>query len=140
LRNALRLEGIPALERALGRGIREPLARAAVLLTADDAYLGRQVFAAWDDTVAETADGLDLDALRLLDLPPVIASRLVALALARCDVDATREDVVAILDLAGGRPGRRRDLSAGSTARRGRGYVHLSPRPSPEGADRGRGA
>jgi tRNA(Ile)-lysidine synthetase-like protein len=140
LRNALRLEGIPALERALGRGVREPLARAAELLTADDAFLARQVFAAWDDVVTETPRGLDLDAVRLLDLPGVIGSRLAALALARCGVDATREDALAIVDLAAGRTGRRRDLSAGSTARRERGYVHLSPRPSPEGVDRGRGA
>ncbi len=133
LRNALRLEGIPALERALGRGIREPLARAAELLTSDDAYLGREVLAAWDDTVTETVDGVDLDAVRLLTLPPVIASRLAALALARGGVEVTREDVSAVLDLAAGRPGRRRDLSAGSTARREREYVHVSPRPSPEG-------
>jgi tRNA(Ile)-lysidine synthetase-like protein len=141
LRNALRLQGIPALERALGRGIREPLARAASLLTADEAYLRRQVFDAWDGVVAEVVDGVDLDAVHLLDLPGPIASRVVALALTRCDVEATREDVVAVLDLAGGRAGRRRDLSGGSTARRERGYVHLSPRPSPEGGvDRGRGA
>jgi hypothetical protein len=120
--------------------VREPLARAAELLTADDAYLARQVFAAWDDVVTEAPDGVDLEALRLLELPPVIASRLAGLALTRCGVDATRDDALAILDLAGGRPGRRRDLSSGSTARRGRGYVHLSPRPSPEGVDRGRGA
>jgi tRNA(Ile)-lysidine synthase len=140
LRNALRLEGIPALERALGRGIREPLARAAELLTADDRYLGRQVLAAWDDVVTETPDGVDLDAVRLLDLPAAIGSRLAGLALARCGVDATREDAAALLDLAAGRPGRRRDLTAGSTARRGRGYVQVSPRPSPEGSGRGRGA
>jgi len=141
LRNALRLEGIPALERALGRGIREPLARAAELLTADDAHMARQVFAAWDDVVVDGPDGMDLDAIGLLDLPDAIASRLAGLALARCGIDGTREDVLAIVDLAGGRPGRRRDLSAGSTARRGREYVHLSPRPSPEvGVDRGRGA
>jgi tRNA(Ile)-lysidine synthase len=139
LRNALRLEGIPALERALGRGVREPLARAAELLTADDAWLGRQVFDAWDDVVEETEAGIDLDAIRLLDLPIVIASRLTSSALLRCGIAPTREDVAAVLDLANGRPGRRRDLSAGSTARRGREYVHLSPRPSPEGTDRGRG-
>jgi hypothetical protein len=98
------------------------------------------VLEAWDDVVEETRAGVVLDALRLLDLREVIASRLAASALQRCGVMPTRDDVAAVLDLANGRAGRRRDLSAGSTARRDREYVHLSPRPSPEGTDRGRGA
>jgi hypothetical protein len=43
----------------------------------------------------------------------------------------TREAVDAIVDLARGRAGRRRDLPNGSTARREREYVSLS-RTSPE--------
>jgi hypothetical protein len=43
----------------------------------------------------------------------------------------THADVEAVLDLAAGRPGRRRSLSGGLRAERGRSYVHLA-RPSPE--------
>jgi hypoxanthine phosphoribosyltransferase len=41
LRNALRLDGLPALERAVGRPVREPLARTAALLREDADELAR---------------------------------------------------------------------------------------------------
>jgi tRNA(Ile)-lysidine synthase len=131
LRNALRLQGIPALERALGRGVRAPLARSAELLTADDRELTRQMLIAWDDVFDEAPDGADLDAVGLLDLPRVVAARLVQQAIFRCGRVCTRADVDSVLDLARGSPGRRRDLSSGLKARRDRGYVHLSLEPSP---------
>src|SRR2546428_8489796 len=49
LRNAIRLEGLPALERAVGREVREPIARSAALVVADDAELTRQMYEAWSD-------------------------------------------------------------------------------------------
>ena len=52
-------------------------------------------------------------ATRLLDLPRAIAGRVVANAVYRCGVPCARADVLAVLDLAAGRPGRRRDLSLG---------------------------
>jgi TilS substrate binding domain. len=76
------------------------------------------------------------DVAALASLPEPVASRVVRLALYRVmePEDAapwTRDGVEAILDLARGRPGRRRDLPNGSTARRAREYVGLS-RTSPE--------
>ncbi len=130
LRNALRLRGIPALERALRRPIREPIARTAALLREDADELARRSLEAFGDVVEETPVGVDLDAVRLAGLPRAIAGRVVRLALLRCGAVATREDVEAVLDLALGRPGRRRELSHGLRADRERGYVSIS---SPEG-------
>jgi tRNA(Ile)-lysidine synthase len=131
LRNALRHQGIPALERALRRPVREPLARTATLLRDDADELSRRALTALDDIVEETREGVDLDPGRLALLPRAIASRVVRFALLRCNAPATREDIDAVLDLAAGRPGRRRDLSQGLKAERGKGYVSLS-RTSPE--------
>jgi hypothetical protein len=125
LRNALRRQGIPALERALGRNVREPLARAAALLVADDAELNRQMAEAWPAVCEETPEGLALEAAALLTLPRVVAARLVTQAVIRLGPAATRADVEAILDLAAGRPGRRRDLTDGLVARRDRSHVNL---------------
>lgn len=131
LRNALRLRGLPALERALGRPAREPLASTAALLRVDADELARRALDALGDVVEETPAGADLDVARLGRLPRAIAGRVVRLALLRCNAPATREDVEAIMDLSAGRPGRRRDLSQGLKAMRERGYVSLS-RTSPE--------
>ena len=131
LRNALRLRGIPALERAMGRPVREPLAQTAALLRADADELARRALEALDDVVEETAVGADLRAVRLAGLPRAVAGRVVHLALLRCNPLATREDVDAVMDLATGRPGRRRDLSRGLKAERDKEYVSLS-RTSPE--------
>jgi tRNA(Ile)-lysidine synthase len=130
LRNAVRLRGLPTLERAVGRSLREPLVRTAAGLREDADELMRQTFVVLDDVVDETPDGAELLAARLLDLPRAIAGRVVAHAVYRCGVPCSRADVVAVLDLAAGRPGRRRDLSSGLKARRDRGYVRLA-RPSP---------
>jgi len=129
LRNAIRLRGLPALERAVGRSLREPLVRTAAGLREDADELMRQTFAVLADVVDETPDGVDLLAARLLDLPRAIAGRVVAHAVYGCGVPCSRADVLAVLDLSSGRPGRRRDLSSGLKARRDREYVRLS-RPS----------
>jgi tRNA(Ile)-lysidine synthase len=134
LRNALRLEGIPALERALGRNVREPLARSAALLVADDLELTRQMYAGWDEIYDETPDGIVLDAARLLEVPRVVAARLVAQAIFRLGRSVTRSDIDGVIDLAAGRPGRRRNLTHAVAARRERVYVRLSLASSPAGA------
>lgn len=138
LRNAIRLHGLPTLERAVGRSLREPLVRTAAGLREDAEELMRQTFSVLEEVVDETPRGADLFAAGLLDLPRPIAGRVVAHAVYRCGVPCSRADVLAILDLAAGRPGRRRDLSSGLKARRDPEYVRLS-RPSPgdgEGATR----
>ena len=125
LRNALRLEGLPALERALGRNLREPLARSASTLAEDADELARRANDAAEGVLGETAEGVDLQAVGLLDLPRAIAARVASQAVYACGAVCTRADVEAVLDLASGRPGRRRDLSDGVKARRGRRHVHL---------------
>ena len=67
----------------------------------------RQTFEVVDEVVAETPEGVDLLAARLLDLPRAIAGRVVAQAVYGCGVPCARADVLAVLDLAAGRPGRR---------------------------------
>jgi tRNA(Ile)-lysidine synthase len=136
LRNAIRLEVLPGIERATGREVTGAIARSADLLRADRAELYEGSVRAMADVVSGPPDALRLDAAALRALPRPIASRVVRLALYAASepedvAPPTREAVEAVLDLAGGRPGRRRDLAAGSTARRERGYVLVS-RTSPE--------
>jgi tRNA(Ile)-lysidine synthase len=139
LRNAIRLRGLPALERATGRSLREPLVRTAAGLREDADELMHLASAAYGDVVEESMEGVDLLAVELLDLPRAIAGRVVANAVYACGVPCARSDVLAVLDLAEGRPGRRRDLSSGLKARRGREYVHMSrPSPSDDGNERSR--
>ena len=72
----------------------------------------------------------------LLALSPAMASRVVRLAMYNMmsSDDAapwTKDAIEAVLDLARGRPGRRRDLPEGRKGRREKGYVHVV-RPSPD--------
>jgi tRNA(Ile)-lysidine synthase len=136
LRNKVRLRGLPALERALGREIRDPLARTGFLLREDARELTRQTYEAREHVFEETPAGVDLFAKGLLELPRPIAGRLVRQAVLTCGSSSTKEDVDAVLDLAAGRSGRRRDLSTGLKAVRDKEYVSIS-RPSPESRDSG---
>lgn len=138
LRNAIRLRGLPALERAVGRSLREPLVRTAAGLREDADELMRQTSAVLADVVVDTPTGVDLHAVALLDQPRAIAGRIVATAVYACGVTCERADVLAVLDLAEGRPGRRRDLSSGLKARRDREYVHLSRASPDDGIERPR--
>ncbi len=130
LRNALRLRGIPALERTTGRQVRMPIARTADLL--------RPVEEEWLRIARPSKDAGARDdgeyRLRRGD-----GRGAVSRGRARGDPDVPplagppgrRESIDAVLDLAVGRPGRRRDLPDGLKARREREYVSLS-RTSPE--------
>jgi tRNA(Ile)-lysidine synthase len=131
LRNAVRLKGLPALERAVGRSLTEPLARTADTLREDSDELVRQAIEAFDDVISDAPEGADLRAVALLDLPRAVGARVVTQAIYASGAVCTRADVDAVYDLAAGRPGRRRDLSDGLKARRGREYVHLVPGASP---------
>jgi tRNA(Ile)-lysidine synthase len=136
LRNAIRHRVLPAIERATGREVRRPIARSADLLREDRWELYASALHAFGQVVSGPPEDLRFDVAALLALPEPTASRVVRLALYRTmerqDVAPwTREAVDAIVDLARGRAGRRRDLPNGSTARREREYVSLS-RTSPE--------
>jgi tRNA(Ile)-lysidine synthase len=136
LRNAIRLRVIPEIERATGREVKRPIARSADLLREDRRELYASAVDAFERVVSGPSREPRFDVAALASLPEPVASRVVRLALYRVmePEDAapwTRDGVEAILDLARGRPGRRRDLPNGSTARREREYVGLS-RTSPE--------
>jgi tRNA(Ile)-lysidine synthase len=131
LRNAIRLRGLPALERATGREITATIARAAQLLRIDQDELAHQSATAAEDLIEETPEGCRIPAVALLSLPRAIAGRVVRRAMALLGGSWRQADIDGVLDLASGRPGRRRDLTGGSTVRRDREYLSLS-RPSPE--------
>jgi tRNA(Ile)-lysidine synthase len=131
LRNAIRLKGLPALERAVGRDVREPLARTGFLLRDDARELSRQAGAAIDELLEEVPEGVRLPAVPLLSLSRAIATRVARQAIYRCGNQPLRDSIEAVLDLASGRPGRRRDLTGGLVAARDSEYVSIS-RTSPE--------
>jgi tRNA(Ile)-lysidine synthase len=136
LRNAIRLKVLPAIEASTGREVKRPIARSAELLRADRMELFASATDALSQVVVGSDEPLRFDAAALCELPGSIASRVVRLALVRtagADQAApwTKEAVEAVLDLAEGRPGRRRDLPNGLKARRDREYVSVS-RTSPE--------
>jgi tRNA(Ile)-lysidine synthase len=130
LRNALRREGIPALERAVGRDIAGPLARTARLLRQDEDELERQT-RYLVEALSESEDGeWRLDVAGLAAAGPSLASRVVGQALYRLGQTPKEERILAVLDLAEGRPGRSRDLGGGLLAVRDKEYIRLS-RTSP---------
>jgi tRNA(Ile)-lysidine synthase len=134
LRNAIRLRGLPALERATGRDVRDALARTGALLREDDAELARLAGLAFADIAVpgpRERGTVELRATALASAPPAIAGRVVLRAAHTLGAVPTRADVEAVVDLAAGRPGRSRSLSAGLRARRAGAYVRLA-RPSSE--------
>ena len=136
LRNAIRLDVLPAIERATGRDPRHPIARTADLLREARMELYDSTVRAYRAIVDEDEGDLRFDAAGLRALPRAVASRVVRLGVYNAlsfDESApwSKDAVEAILDLATGRRGRRRDLPNGSTAVRERQYVLVS-RSSPE--------
>jgi hypothetical protein len=124
------------MERATGREVRRPIARSADLLREDGTELRDAAARATPRVVSRSGGALRFHAERLGSLPKAVASRVVRLALQASaepedGVSWTRDAVEGVLDLAHGRPGRRRDLGAGLKASRDRVYVSLS-RSSPE--------
>jgi tRNA(Ile)-lysidine synthase len=131
LRNAIRLDAIPAIERATGREVIETFARTAGRLRGDADAL----FAIADEharrIVELTDDGFAIPAAQLVELPTPIASRVVRRAFHLTDGGWDEPTIDAVLDLARGRPGRRRNLVLGSTGSRDRQYVRVSLVPLP---------
>ncbi|MEA2580133.1 MAG: tRNA(Ile)-lysidine synthase [Actinomycetota bacterium] len=125
LRNAIRLIGLPALEAATGRELGATIARTAGHLRGDARELAEQAERATDRITKDTAGGLTLHVDALLDLPEAIGARVVRISLYRLGILPTHTDIEAVLDLAVGRPGRHRDLTASATARRTASTVEL---------------
>jgi tRNA(Ile)-lysidine synthase len=136
LRAAIRHQVLPVLERATGRGVTASIARTSGLLRADRDELFAAAINAYDDVVdGVRAEDVRFDVTTLLELPRPVASRVIRFAaynLLSTDWAApwTKDAIEAVLDLAEGRPGRRRDLPQGLKAVRDKEYVRVS-RSSP---------
>jgi hypothetical protein len=128
LRNAIRLDVIPRIEQVTGRGIKAPIVRTATNLRADRRELFEATFRAYDEVV-EGRPGVEarFDAKALRALSPPMAMRVIRLGaydmVAADETPWDKRAMDAVLDLARGRPGRRRDLPLGYTARRDRTHV-----------------
>jgi tRNA(Ile)-lysidine synthase len=130
MRAALRTEGIPALERAVGRSVRASLARTARLLREDADFLQGLADAAERDVVVPDGEGSLIRANAAAALPPAVAQRVVRRVLFGQGVVPELRHVEAVLHLLDSPPGTRAELPGGLKAKRERGYVRLS-RSSP---------
>jgi tRNA(Ile)-lysidine synthase len=132
LRAAIRHEAIPVLERVTGRDVKATIARTASVLHTDRLELLRQAAECRRAIVDHDGAEVRLRAADLAALSPSLAARVVRSALwqmAAVDDEVapwTRDAVDAVIDLARGRPGRRRDLPGGRVARRSQVYVHVA--------------
>ncbi len=132
LRAAIRLDVMPMLGSLTGREVQATLARTASVLHADRLELLRKSRVEEGSIVEHHEGEVRFDAQALAALPPSLAARVVRSALwhlSTVDEEAapwTRDAVHAVLDLAAGRPGRRRDLPGGRTASRDRSSVRVS--------------
>lgn len=148
LRNVVRLDVLPVIERATGREVRRPLARSAALLARDSDELRASADAATRRLLGRRS----LDAVRrsgearvpakaLAELTPPIATRVArSLLFALGAPRPTNEDLDAVVGLAAGRSGRSRDLGGGLLARRIGSYivvVRTSPQTAPGGTGHG---
>jgi tRNA(Ile)-lysidine synthase len=131
LRNAIRLEAIPSIERATGRKIRDTFARTAGLIREDAATLWEQASDLAAGVVEANTDHegehtFAISARAITELPRPMASRVVRRAFQLADLPWNEPAIDAVLDLADGRPGRSRDLQLGLRITRDRGYVRGS--------------
>jgi len=146
LRNRIRHEVLPFLEKRLDRNLKTALARTAEVIRADADFLE-----AWADKIARGVVDVDETEIRIVAeviqrSPEPVSARVVrrALRLAAAaggewDSDVSASHIRAVIDLAHGRPGRAVDLPGPLKARRDREYVRVS-RASPEVAEPARRA
>jgi tRNA(Ile)-lysidine synthase len=125
LRNAIRLEAIPAIERSTGRRVRDTFARTAGLLRQDADELWQLARAAAADHVEAEPGSFRVRPSALEGLTQPMASRVIRRAFQMADLPWTEDAIDAVIDLAAGRPGRRRDLVLGLQASRDRAYVRV---------------
>ncbi len=128
LRAAIRHDVLPMLEDATGRGVKASIARTADTIRRDCDELWQRTARLYDEVAEESDDEVRFDAAGLLALPDPVARRVIRFGAYRVlsvDVPApwTKDGIEAVLDLARGRPGRRRDLADGRVARRDRTHV-----------------
>jgi tRNA(Ile)-lysidine synthase len=128
LRNAIRHDVLPQLERATGRAAKASIVRTADLLRVDRLELEAQSLRLSQQIMRDDGDDLAFEAESLAALPPALAGRVIRIAIYRALSEGwaapwSREAIDAVLDLARGRPGRTRDLPEGRRARRTRTHV-----------------
>ena len=134
MRAAIRHDVLPVLERATGRGVKRAIVRTSANLRSDREELDRQAVAALREVVTDKhGDHIRFDAAQLRALPEPIAHRVVRLAVydaysSEWAAPWSRDAIAAVLDLAKGRPGRRRDLPDGRVASRERSHVVVGRR------------
>jgi tRNA(Ile)-lysidine synthase len=135
LRNAIRHEVIPAIERATGRRVIETFARTADLQSDASHALYELAKDHVDEVYREAPDGFAVLVRPLLRLSPGLAAWVVRRCFQRAGVGWDKAAIERIVDLARGRPGRRADLIAGTKAVRDRtrvlvtATVHVPRRP-----------
>jgi tRNA(Ile)-lysidine synthase len=127
LRNAIRLEVIPAIERATGRSVIETFARTADLQGDASDALYELAKDRIEEVYIETSDGFALKAKPLTSMPPSLALWVIRRCFQRWDAGWDKASIERVLDLAKGRAGRRADLVGGTTARRDRTRVIVVP-------------
>jgi tRNA(Ile)-lysidine synthase len=137
LRNRVRHEVLPLLEKQLDRDLRATLARTADNVRGDVDYLEGLASDAAAELVEVRDEELRLRAAGLAALPVPIGARVVRQAIRLAGAvwgdwgaDVGAAHISAVLELAEGRPGRRAYLPGDLEAQRMREYVRLS-RSSP---------
>jgi len=129
-RAAVRHQLLPSIEAIAGSGAKRAIARAASHVRPFAVAAAREGTVLMDGRIGYRDDGFTLK----IDPPLTSGSALRVVALfgfRHMDHRTTESDVAAVVDLALGRPGRRRDLSEGLKAIREKEYVRVS-RSSPE--------
>ena len=124
LRNAIRLEAIPAIERATGRAVTRTFARTADHLRRDAEALLEQAEAQAPAILGTTERGFSVAAGPVQALAPAIGSRVVRLGFQRrasrgTSTPSPRSSIWRRV------PGPAQDLPSGATARRDRTHVHV---------------
>jgi len=137
MRVALRRRVIPAVERSLGRNVRETLTRTADRLRVDAAFLDQLADGAFSAVAEEEGESTLLRTEALAELAPSLAGRVVRRALLEQGVVPEASHVEAVLGLTAARPGTAISLPGSLKAKRERGYVRVS-RPSPRSGPSGR--
>lgn len=136
MRVALRRRVIPALERSLGRNVRETVSRTADLLRKDAEFLDQLAADAFRTVVASDGPDALLRTQRLEELAPSVTSRIVRRILLEQGMVPEARHVESILALAAASPGAAVSLPRSLKAKREKGYVRISrpsPRPRPDG-------
>lgn len=131
LRNAIRKEAIPALERATRRSVRQPLARVADEIRPIAIEELKKVTFTGGRARGRRGEWFTISS-GLFEHRSTLESKIFIRGwLKKMRLPVSREAIEGVLDLANGRSGRRRDLPGGLKAVREKEYVRVS-RTSPE--------